>query len=79
MVAVFWFEDYDTILSNVAQIVCQRVSEHEANRAVSAATGDPVEEYKVSLCVEVCWKRSQIVIHDGSRRCGESRRANGEQ
>ena len=79
MVAVFWFECYDTILSSVEQIVCQRVSEHEANRVVSVARGDPGEEYKVSACVEVYWKRSRSVVHDRSRRCGESRRASGGQ
>jgi hypothetical protein len=79
MVVVFWCESNDTILSSVEQIVCQHVSEHEASRVVSVARGDQSEEYKVSVCVEVCWIRSRIVVDDRSRRCGESRPANGGQ
>ena len=77
IMVIFRFESYDTILSIVEQIVCRYVFEHERNREVSVAMDDQAEEYKVSVCAEVYWKKSRSGVHDRSRRYGESRRATG--
>ena len=80
MVAVFWFEGYDTILGVAGQIVYQDVSEPESIRRFSISRGDRVVDSGSAVCGwEVCWIRSRSVVHDRSRKCGESRRANGEQ
>ena len=75
---VFWVEGYDTVLDVAGQIVYQVVSEHEPIRRFSISRGDRVADSgSVVWGPKACWIISRSVVHDRSRRCGESRRANG--